>query len=89
MDYAALRRFAANERRELLAAADEKSAYFGFMRLGALAFADRSALSEIMLASVALRSALFTEKCRQLTVEYGGILGLEAFNNIDKHITIV
>lgn len=77
MDYAALRRFAANERRELLAAADEKSAYFGFMRLGALAFADSSALSEIMLASVALRSALFKEKCRQLAGEYGGIFGLE------------
>jgi len=77
MDNSVLKKFAARARSELLRENDEKSAYFGFMRLCSLFCIDISAFHEILTAPETLRSALFKEKCRQIAAKYGGIFLLE------------
>ncbi|SHM48625.1 Eco57I restriction-modification methylase domain-containing protein [Ruminococcus flavefaciens] len=71
-----LKKTAARTYSQLLAICGEKQAYYGFMRLCGLAFADRSALEAIMSRPEELRIALFYEKCRQLAEKYGGIFSL-------------
>ena len=71
-----LKKIAACTRSQLLDVVDEKAAYCGFMRLCGLAFANREKLEEIMSSPEELRSALFAEKCRQLSDNYGGIFTL-------------
>ena len=73
-----LKKFAAKQRELLLAGADEPSAYFGFMRLCAMAYADRTALIEIISSPEERPCALFKEKCRQLAERYGGIFSLHS-----------
>lgn len=76
MDNSALKKFAANARNILMTDNDEKSSYFGFMRLCSMFCADSSVLETILSAPEKLRSALFKEKCGQLAAEYGGIFSL-------------
>ena len=73
MDTAQLKRFAIGARNELMAESDEKTAYFGFMRLCAAYMAVPGFISELMGTTEELRSALFMEKCRQLGGRFGGI----------------
>ena len=73
MDYSQLKRFAAAARSGLMSGNDEETAYYGFMRLCALAFVSYDSIREIMEEPQELRSAAFKEKCRQLSAVYGGI----------------
>ena len=76
LDISLLKKFAMNARSELMAESDEKTAYFGFMRLCALHMAEPSFVAELMSKAEELRSALFKEKCRQLGSRFGGIFKL-------------
>lgn len=76
MDTAQLKRFAVSARNELMADSDEKTAYYGFMRLCAVYMAEPDFISALMNAPGELRSALFSEKCRQLGGISGGIFTL-------------
>ena len=76
MDYSQLKRFAARQRSLLLTEDEEKVAYYGFMRLCALAVADRSALEELNALPLELRCAYFREKCSQFGEVFGGIFNL-------------
>lgn len=76
MDNSMLKKFASKQRELLLADSDEPTAYFGFMRLCAMAYADRTALDELCSAPSERPCALFAEKCRQLADRYGGIFSL-------------
>ena len=78
MDNSALKKFAANARKILMRENDEKSSYFGFMRLCSMTCVDISLLEELLSAPDKLRSALFKEKCRQLGEKYGGIFKLKS-----------
>ena len=71
-----LKKIAARQRELLLADNDEETAYFGFMRLCAMTYADRAALDELCSAPSERPCALFEEKCRQLGERYGGIFSL-------------
>ena len=73
MDYSQLKRFAAAARSGLMSGNDEETAYYGFMRLCALAFVSYDSIREIMEEPQELRIAAFKEKCRQLSAVYGGI----------------
>ncbi|MBQ6252226.1 N-6 DNA methylase [Ruminococcus sp.] len=76
MDISLLKKFAMNARSELMAGSDEKTAYFGFMRLCAAYMAEPSFAAELLSTAEELRSALFKEKCRQLGSRFGGIFSL-------------
>ena len=76
MDNSMLKKFAAKQRQLLLTDNDEPSAYFGFMRLCAMAYADSTLLDELCSAPSECPCALFMEKCRQLGERYGGIFSL-------------
>jgi len=76
MDNSMLKKFAAKQRQLLLTDNDEPSAYFGFMRLCAMAYADSTLLDELSSAPSERPCALFMEKCRQLGERYGGIFSL-------------
>ena len=78
MDNSLLKKFAARQRELLLDESDEPSAYFGFMRLCAMAYADRASLEELFSSSPVRPCALFEEKCRQLGESYGGIFNLHS-----------
>lgn len=78
LDISLLKKFAMNARSELMAESDEKTAYFGFMRLCALHMAEPSFVAELMSKAEELRSALFKEKCRQLGSRFGGIFKLSS-----------
>ncbi|MBR6967211.1 MAG: N-6 DNA methylase [Ruminococcus sp.] len=71
MEHSSLRKFALRAGSSL--SGHGEAAYLYFMCLGAAAVADYSGVEEIMSAPEELRSALFTEKCRQLAVIYGGL----------------
>lgn len=76
VDISLLKKFAMNARSELMAESDEKTAYFGFMRLCAAYMAEPSFAAELLSTAEELRSALFKEKCRQLGSRFGGIFSL-------------
>ena len=56
VDISQLKKFAMNARSELMAESDEKTAYFGFMRLCALHMAEPSFVAELMSKAEELRS---------------------------------
>ncbi len=76
VDISLLKKFAMNARSELMAESDEKTAYFGFMRLCSLHMAEPSFVAELLSTAEELRSALFKEKCRQLGSRFDGIFSL-------------
>jgi len=76
VDISQLKKFAMNARSELMAESDEKTAYFGFMRLCTVYMAEPSFVASLMDSPEELRSVLFMEKCRQLGSRYGGIFTL-------------
>lgn len=76
-NHAQLKKFAARTRELLLAAVDENSAYFSFMRLCAVKFASPDIFARLSELSVLERQLEFPLICGDLAEKYGGV-----FNNV-------